>query len=44
MSLDQEDFDNYRKRMQKEIQDVHLYAGEAIIKDILPVVDNFERA
>ena len=22
----------------------HLYAGEDIIKDILPVVDNFERA
>ncbi|MGI6425300.1 MAG: nucleotide exchange factor GrpE [Tepidanaerobacteraceae bacterium] len=40
----QADFDNYRKRMQKEIQDVHLYAGEDIIKDILPVVDNFERA
>lgn len=40
----QADFDNYRKRMQKEIQDIHLYAGEQLIKDILPVVDNFERA
>jgi len=40
----QADFDNFRKRTQKEIQDMHLYAGEQLIKDILPVVDNFERA
>ncbi|MDN5312865.1 MAG: molecular chaperone GrpE [Thermoanaerobacteraceae bacterium] len=40
----QADFDNFRKRTQKEIQDIHLYAGEQLIKDILPVVDNFERA
>lgn len=40
----QADFDNFRKRTQKEIQDIHLYAGEQLINDILPVVDNFERA
>ncbi|MCR4429838.1 MAG: nucleotide exchange factor GrpE [Tepidanaerobacteraceae bacterium] len=40
----QADFDNYRKRTQKEIQEIHLYAAEQLIKDILPVVDNFERA
>jgi len=40
----QADFDNFRKRSQKEIQDMHLYAGEQLLKDILPVVDNFERA
>ncbi|HHW01536.1 MAG TPA: nucleotide exchange factor GrpE [Thermoanaerobacterales bacterium] len=40
----QADFDNFRKRTQKEIQDIHLYAGEQLIKDILPIVDNFERA
>lgn len=40
----QADFDNYRKRMQREIHDINLYAGEQLIKDILPVIDNFERA
>lgn len=40
----QADFDNYKKRMQREIQEINLYAGEQLIKDILPVIDNFERA
>lgn len=40
----QADFDNYRKRVQREISDIHLYAGEQLIKDILPVLDNFELA
>jgi len=40
----QADFDNYRKRKQKEIQEIHQYSGEDFIIDILPVVDNFERA
>ena len=40
----QADFDNYRKRIQREIQEINLYAGEQLIKDILPVIDNFERA
>lgn len=40
----QADFDNYRKRIQKEIQDINLYAGEQLLKDFLPVIDNFERA
>ena len=40
----QADFENYRKRTQRDIQEIHLYAGEQLIKDILPVVDNFERA
>jgi molecular chaperone GrpE len=40
----QADFDNYKKRMQREIQDINLYAGEQLVKDILPVIDNFERA
>jgi len=38
------DFDNFRKRSQKEIQEIYRYAGEQLIKDILPVIDNFERA
>jgi molecular chaperone GrpE len=40
----QADFDNFRKRKQKEIQDIRLYAGESFINDLLPVIDNFERA
>ncbi|TYP54985.1 nucleotide exchange factor GrpE [Thermosediminibacter litoriperuensis] len=38
------DYDNFKKRTQKEIQDIYLYAGEQLIKDILPILDNFERA
>ncbi|MGB9839241.1 nucleotide exchange factor GrpE [Thermovenabulum sp.] len=38
------DYDNFRKRMEKEIKEVNLYAGEQLIKDILPILDNFERA
>ncbi len=38
------EFDNYRKRMQKEIKDIKELATEALVKDILPVLDNFERA
>jgi len=40
----QADFDNFRKRKQKEIQEIHQYSGESFIIDILPVIDNFERA
>ena len=40
----QADFENYRKRTQRDIQDIYLYAGEELVKDILPVLDNFERA
>lgn len=40
----QADFDNYRKRSVKEKADVIRYATENLILDILPVIDNFERA
>ncbi len=40
----QADFDNFRKRTKKEMQDIHLYACEEFIKELLPVMDNFERA
>ncbi len=40
----QADFDNYRRRMQREIEEINQYAGEQLVKDILPVIDNFERA
>ena len=38
------EYDNYRKRTSKEKADMIKTAGEKIISDILPVVDNFERA
>ncbi|MFN8416766.1 MAG: nucleotide exchange factor GrpE [Cytophagaceae bacterium] len=38
------EFENFRKRSMKEKSDLILTAGEDIIKNLLPVVDDFERA
>lgn len=38
------DFDNYRKRMQKEKEDWFQYASLSVIEKLLPVIDNLERA
>lgn len=38
------DFDNFRKRTIKEKADTIIHAGAEIITDILPVLDDFERA
>jgi molecular chaperone GrpE len=38
------DLDNYRKRAEKERADAITYANEKLIEEILPVMDNFERA
>lgn len=38
------DFDNYRKRTLKERMDLIKNGGEDVLKNLLPVVDNFERA
>ncbi|MFZ3102610.1 MAG: nucleotide exchange factor GrpE [Desulfitobacteriaceae bacterium] len=40
----QADYDNYRKRTQKEKEDISKYAAERLVGAILPVLDNFERA
>ena len=40
----QADFDNFRKRTLREKQEALGYGHEAIVKDLLPVVDNLERA
>ncbi len=37
------DFDNYRKRIVKERQRLLALAGENIIRDLLPVLDDLER-
>lgn len=38
------EFDNYRKRTQREKEDWHKFASAGILEKILPVLDNFERA
>lgn len=38
------EFDNYRKRTLKEKMELTKTAGEHILTNILPVIDNFERA
>lgn len=38
------DFDNYRKRTLKEKQDLVKYGCEKALADVLPVVDDFDRA
>jgi molecular chaperone GrpE len=38
------DFDNFRKRTAKEKLDMIQSASEGVIRDILPVVDDIERA
>ena len=38
------DFDNYRKRVQREQKTQQLFAGENSFRDMLSVLDNIERA
>jgi len=38
------DFDNYRKRADREKQDFFKYALAGTLRDLLPVLDNFDRA
>lgn len=38
------DFENYRKRMEKEISEIIMYADREVIKKILPILDDIERA
>ncbi len=40
----QAEFDNYRKRVARDQQDMVNRAGERIIGEVLPVIDNLERA
>ena len=37
------DFENYKKRTQKEMGNIVKLANERLIKELLPVLDNFER-
>ena len=38
------EFDNYRKRTSKERLELFKTAGQDILTDLLPVLDDFERA
>jgi len=38
------EFDNYKKRLEKQWADFKKYAHESVIRDLLSVVDNLERA
>lgn len=40
----QAEYQNYRKRVEKEKSDLIKYGSERLFEDILPIVDNFERA
>ncbi len=38
------DFQNYKRRVEKEKSDIYAYANENIVTELLDVIDNFERA
>ncbi|WP_334077282.1 nucleotide exchange factor GrpE [Paenibacillus sanfengchensis] len=40
----QADFDNFRRRTLKEKEELGKYASAKLITELLPVIDNFERA
>src|SRR6185436_9115298 len=38
------DFDNYRKRVERERRELSEYAATDVLHELLPIIDNFERA
>lgn len=38
------EFDNYRKRMDRERRELAEYASADVLRELLPILDNFERA
>ena len=38
------EFDNYRKRTLREKMDLSKYAGESLLMNLIPIIDDFERA
>ncbi len=40
----QADLENYRKRSRRELEEERRYANVPLLKDLLPVVDNIDRA
>ncbi len=40
----QADFENFRRRTQREREELSVYANQGLLQDFLPVIDNLERA
>lgn len=40
----QADFENYRRRVQREKEDLAMYANQKLVLNLLPVLDNLDRA
>lgn len=40
----QAEFDNFKKRKEKELSDFRRYANEGLVRDVLPVIDDLDRA
>jgi molecular chaperone GrpE len=40
----QAEFENYRRRVNKEREELLKYSASDVLKDLLPIVDNFDRA
>jgi len=38
------DLDNSRKRAQRDVDEAHRYANDRLLKEMIPVLDNLERA
>lgn len=38
------EYENYKKRAQREVEEFRKFANETLIKELLPVIDNLERA
>ncbi len=38
------EFENYKKRSTREVENFRKYANETLIKDLLPIIDSLERA
>lgn len=38
------EFENYKKRMDRQVEEFKKYANESLLKELLTVVDNLERA
>jgi molecular chaperone GrpE len=40
----QAELENYKRRTQRELAEQRLYAALPVVRDLLPVIDNFQRA
>jgi molecular chaperone GrpE len=38
------EFENYKKRMAREMNDYRKFANESLVKEILPIIDSLEKA